>query len=224
MILEPLVHELDQRNLALDDFRLVVHRLLDKQVIYRAESHIEAEIYDLYVRMDDLVTEYLQTIGITVIINKTTHFIIAYPPGSNVPGVHTEKTDTHALQRRIRGDEAGLLITLRLLYEEKLREGEIDENGCVFVPLETIFTRYHSILKREMPAVESDRKAIFSTLRQLRVIEYGDVSDADQWIGIREVVLNFTLQGVIDALDAVTGGTDHPVENGLKTENGHKKV
>jgi hypothetical protein len=201
MILEPLEHELENRNLALADFRRVILRLLDKQVIYRPESNVEAEIYDLYLRMEDLVTEYLALIGITISENKNLCFVIAYPPGSDIPGVHTEDMGDNALQRRIRADEAGLMITLRLLYEENIREGEIDEKGRAYVPLETVFTRYHSIVKREMPNSESERRSLFSTLKQLRIVEFKDVTDPEQWIGIREVILHFTLEGVIQALN-----------------------
>lgn len=201
MIIEGIMHELDNRNLSIADYRRVILRLLDKQVIYRLESNTEAEIYDLYVRMEDIVNEYLDVIGITVVSNINLHFVIAYPPGSNIPGVHAEDIGENALQRRIRGDEAGLMITLRLLYEEKIREGEIDENGRAFVSLETVFTRYHSIVKREMPMSETERRSLFGTLKQLRIIEYSDLTNPEQWIGIREVILHFTLDGVIQVLN-----------------------
>jgi hypothetical protein len=201
MIVEPLEHELENRSLSLADFRRVILRLLDKQVIYRPETNVEAEIYDLYLRMEDLVTEYLALIGITIFGNKNLCFVIAYPPGSDIPGVHTEDMGESALQRRIRADEAGLMITLRLLYEEKIREGAIDEKGRAYVPLETVFTRYHSIVKREMPGAEAERRSMFATLKQLRIAEFNDVTDPEQWIGIREVILHFTLDGVIQALN-----------------------
>jgi hypothetical protein len=105
-----------------------------------------------------------------------------------------------ALQRRIHADEAGLMITLRLLYEEKIREGDIDEQGCVFVPLETVFTRYLSITKKEMPAAEAERRSLFNALKQLRIITYSDLAGAEQWIGIREIIMHFTLNGIVEAL------------------------
>lgn len=195
-----LEQELENRNLGMAEFRAVLLRLLDKQVIYRPESQVESELYDLFVRMRDLVETYLGILGITVFFNPQLNFVIAYPPGSDIPGVRSGDPGQSALQRRIHADEAGLMITLRLLYEEKIREGEIDEQGCVYVPLETVFTRYLSITKKEMPAAESERRSLFNTLKQLRLVAYSDLEGAEQWIGIREIIMHFTFNGIVEAL------------------------
>ena len=211
MVSEALLHALAERDLSVGEFKQVVLRLLDKQVIYRRESMIESELYDLYVRMEAIVNEYLGIIGIRVVHHGDLNYIIAYPPGSSIPGVYTEEGCEQALQRRIHIEEAGLLITFRLLYEEKIREGEIDEHGAAYVSLETVFTRYHSIMKREMPSAESERRSLFYTLRRLRIITYNDLATPDQWIGIREVILHFTLEGMIHAVDTTeTEGEDIP--------------
>lgn len=212
MIIDILTQELENRNLSPADFKAVVQRLLDRQVIYRHESNIEADLYDRFIRMEDLVNDYLSVIGITVVSTPKLNFVIAYPPGSDIPGTHTQDTGDDALQRRIKADEAGLMITLRLLYEEKIREGEISDNGCVHVPLETIFTRFASITKKEMPSAENERRSLFNTLKQLRIVEYKDLTNPDQWVGIREIVLYFTLDGVIEAIDMI------------ETENGDPAV
>jgi hypothetical protein len=201
-----LAQELENRNLGMAEFRAVLLRLLDKQVIYRHESQVEAELYDLFVRLQDVVETYLGILGITVFCNPQLNFVIAYPPGSDIPGGVDGDPAQTALQRRIHADEAGLMITLRLLYEEKIREGEIDEQGCVFVPLETVFTRYLSITKKEMPAAESERRSLFNTLKQLRLVKYSDLAGAEQWIGIREIIMHFTLNGVVAALEARENG------------------
>ncbi len=196
-----LAQELENRNLGMAEFRAVLLRLLDKQVIYRHESQVEAELYDLFIRLQDLVEAYLGILGITVFCNPQLNFVIAYPPGSDIPGLVNGDASQTALQRRIHADEAGLLITLRLLYEEKIREGEIDEQGCVYVPLETVFTRYLSITKKEMPSAESERRSLFNTLKQLRIVKYADLTGVEQWIGIREIIMHFTLNGIVAALE-----------------------
>lgn len=195
-----LEQELENRNLGMAEFRMVLLRLLDKQVIYRHESQVEAELYDLFVRMQAVVEAYLGVLGITVFFNPQLNFVIAYPPGSDIPGVQSGDSGQTALQRRIHADEVGLMITLRLLYEEKIREGEIDEQGCVYVPLETVFTRYLSITKKEMPTAESERRSLFNALKQLRLVAYSDLDGAEQWIGIREIIMHFTLNGIVEAL------------------------
>lgn len=195
-----LGQELENRDLLPADLRAVLLRLLDKQVIYRSESKVESQLYDLFVRMEDIVEQYLSVIGITVFCNTELNFVIAYPPGSDIPGIQDGSGEHRALQRRIRADEAGLMVTLRLLYEEKIREGDIDEKGCVYVPLETVFTRYLSITKKEMPTAEADRRSLFNTLKQLRLVDYTDLSGIDKWIGIREIIMHFTMSGIGEAL------------------------
>lgn len=201
-----LAQELENRNLGMSELQAVLLRLLDKQVIYRHESQVEAELYDLFLRLQDVVETYLGILGITVFCNAQLNFVIAYPPGSDIPGGSNGDPAQTALQRRIHADEAGLMLTLRLLYEEKIREGEIDAQGCVFVPLETVFTRYLSITKKEMPTAESERRSLFNTLKQLRLVTYSDLADAEQWIGIREIIMHFTLNGIVTALEARANG------------------
>jgi Domain of unknown function (DUF4194) len=225
-----LAQELENRNLGMAEFRAVLLRLLDKQVIYRNESQVEAELYDLFVRMQVVVETYLGILGIKVFCNPELTFVIAYPPGSDIPGMGDGETGQTTLQRRIHADEAGLMITLRLLYEEKIREGEIDEKGCVFVPLETVFTRYLSITKKEMPAAEAERRSLFNTLKQLRLVEYTDLTGAEQWIGIREIIMHFTLSGIVEAVSDLEErqpgeeDVDRSESDSAKTEDPDREV
>jgi len=181
-------------------FEFMEKRFMPDMFVRFSRDSVEAELYDLFVRTQDVVEAFLGVLGITVFWNPQLNFIIADPPGSDIPGVECGDPGQAALQRRIHADEAGLLIPLRLLYEEKILEGEIDEQGCVFVPLETVFTRYSSITKKEMPAAEAERRSLFQTLKQLRLVAYSDLTGPDQWIGIREIIMHFTLNGVVDAL------------------------
>jgi hypothetical protein len=117
-----LAQELENRNLGMAESRAVLLRLLDKQVIYRHESQVEAELYDLFVRLQDVVETYL------------------------------------------------------------------------------------SITKKEMPAAESERRSLFNTLKQLRLVKYSDLAGTEQWIGIREIIMHFTLNGIVAALEARENG------------------
>jgi len=202
LFLENLEHALNERDVSLNDFREVAYRLLERQVIYRPESTAESVAYDMYLRIEDLLQEYFAVLSIHLIHNPGLNLIVAYPPGSQIPG-HKDSDAKPALQKRIRADEAGMLVLLRLLYEEKLREGNIAEDGTAFVSLEDINTRYNTLLKRSLPKSDSERQRLFSTLKKLRVLQYEDLSNYEKWIGIREVILHFTMEGVIKALDEV---------------------
>jgi len=200
--LEDVEHALQERDLSVTEFRDVAYRLLERQVIYRPESTAESVLYDMYLRIEDILQEYFSVLGIHLVHNSTLNLIVAYPPGAQIPG-HKDSEAKPALQKRIRAEEAGLMVLLRLLYEEKLREGSINEFGTAFVSLEDINTRYNTLLKRSLPKSETERLRLFGTLKKLRIIEYDDLSNYEKWLGIREVILHFTMQGVIQALDDI---------------------
>lgn len=201
-LLESVETALQERDLSLNDLREVAYRLLERQVIYRPESAAESMLYDKYLRLEDILQDYLAVIGIHLVHNPGLNLIVAYPPGSQIPG-HRDSVDPPALQKRVRAEEAAMMVLLRLLYEEKLREGNINEFGTAFVSLEDINTRYNTLLKRSLPKSDTERQRLFGTLKKLRILEYEDLSSYEKWLGIREVILHFTLEGVINALDSL---------------------
>lgn len=201
-LLENIESALSERSLNLKDLREVAYRLLEKQVIYRRESTAESIVYDKYLRLEDILQDYFSILGIHLVHSPGLNLIVAYPPGSQIPG-HQDSEEIPALQKRVRAEEAGLMVLLRLLYEEKLREGNVNEDSTAFVSLEDINTRYNTLLKRSLPKSVNDRIRLFGTLKKLRIIEYDDVSSYEKWVGIREVILHFTLDGVVKALDEV---------------------
>ena len=211
-LFENLESALSERSLQLRDFREVAYRLLEKQVIYRSESSAESVVYDKYLRLEDLLKDYFAILGIHLVHNPELNFIVAYPPGSQIPG-YPDSADEAALQRRVRAEESGLMLLLRLLYEEKLREGAVNEYRCAYVSLENINTRYNTLFKRSLPKSENDRSKLFGTLKKLRIVEYEDVSTYEKWVGIRETILHFTLKGVVDALDVIAPQDEESIES-----------
>ncbi len=196
--------ELARRNIDLQQFQKVLHRLLEKQIIYRNESQVETELYDLFLRIQDLLEEYLQVLGISVVHHDQAHYVIIYPPGSEIPGFVDDGLEA-ALQKKTSNNESILLLTLRLLFEEGLRAGDITDEGVVRVPLETVFTRYRAISKMDMPTNEGDRRQLFSSIKQLRVLEFTDLTSQESLINIRDTILCFTLEGFTKAINEVTG-------------------
>ena len=203
MISRTLQTLLDEKDLSLKDFQRVVLRLLDRQVVCRGDSERDTECYDLYVRMEELILDYLGVLGIHCFRNDAGGYLIAYPPGSEIPGIALEDAAEAALQKRVSANEAALLLTLRLLFEEQLRAGDMNEEGYVYVQKEAIYTRFVSLTKREMPTTESERRELFAAMKRLKILKFNDLDSEDAWVGIREIILNFTLDGVVKALDGL---------------------
>ena len=53
-----LQEQLEKHNLNLDNWRELVQRLLDYGVLCRDDSQVEAELYDRFVRIHELVNDY----------------------------------------------------------------------------------------------------------------------------------------------------------------------
>jgi hypothetical protein len=84
-----------------------------------------------------------------------------------------------------------------------LREGQVDERGCVLIPLESIAISYQNLLKRSLPDSQGERKNMFKRLKQLRLIDFNsefDLDTADNWISIQPSITSFVNAEVLTAL------------------------
>ena len=135
--------QLEKAGISLRDFSEVLMRLLDYGVICRDESQIEQQLYDRYLRIDELVQDYLQLIGMRVLHDRRFCFLRVIPPGAVVPGMAEDVGFEHsqAFRVRLNQHEVALTLVLRAQYDKALREGAVDEQGCVMVPLEALVLR-----------------------------------------------------------------------------------
>ncbi|WP_206020026.1 DUF4194 domain-containing protein [Pseudomaricurvus alkylphenolicus] len=194
--LQQLVAEhLQEENLQLDDWRELITRLLDYGVLCRDESQVEAELYDRFLRVETLVDDYLSLMGVRLHHDNRFQYLRLIPPGARVPGLDDE-TDTPfngGLRTRLGQHEVAVLLALRAQYDNSLREGQVDESGCVALSLESLALGLKNLLGRSLPEYLQDRKQVFSRLRQLRVIRFGgdaDLASADTWIKVRPMILH----------------------------------
>ncbi|MCW8882672.1 MAG: DUF4194 domain-containing protein, partial [Sedimenticola sp.] len=87
MLTECLVESLEQEGVGLQEFRELCIRLLNYGVLCRAENQTEQQLYDRFVRIESLVEEYLNVIGITLFHDRRFAYLRLYPPGAQVPGM-----------------------------------------------------------------------------------------------------------------------------------------
>ena len=212
---------LEKSGLSLRDFSELLMRLLDYGVICRDESQIEQHLYDRYLRTEELVQDYLQLIGLRILHDRRFCFLRVVPPGATVPGMEQEPGHEHsqAFRLRLNQNEVALTLVLRAQYDKALREGAVDEHGCVMVSLETLGIAMQNLLKRTLPDQLTERKQLFRRLRQLRLVNFSSddqLSDGDTWLRVRPMIMSYVSDDVLSTLlgdkaDATTA-TDAPFE------------
>lgn len=212
-----MFHELDQRleqeGFSRNDYSELLIRLLDYGVICRDESQIEQQLYDRYLRLEAPVTEYLNMIGVQVQHDKRFNYVRLFPPGAEVPGLDNsgEGPFNGGFRVRLNQQEVALVLVLRSLYDRALREGQVDDHGCVLASLENISITLRNLLKRTLPEGITERKQLFRRLRQLRLIQLSQedaLDSGDFWVRIRPMIMSYVSD---DVLSALLAGVD-PVE------------
>lgn len=230
-MLQFIEQKLEKEGLESREFSELLIRLLDYGVICRDESQIEQQLYDRYLRLEEMVADYLQLIGVRVQHDKRFQFIRLYPPGSQIPGVQDEQSmiQSPGLRMRLNQNEVALILVLRAQYDKALREGQVDEQGCVMVSLESLSIAIKNLLKRTLPENMTERKQLFRRLKQLRLIQISNeerLDDGDMWMRIRPMIMSYVSEQVLADLvetevetDVETEAAESPVSGApMKTE------
>ncbi|MHA7879359.1 MAG: DUF4194 domain-containing protein [Saccharospirillum sp.] len=200
--LEPL---LEKEGFSRSDYSELLIRLLDYGVICRDESQIEQQLYDRFMRLEQPVRDYLELVGIQVQHDRRFHFVRLFPPGAEVPGLDNpaEGPFNGGFRVRLNQQEVALVLVLRSLYDRALREGKVDDNGCVLASLENISIALRNLLKRSLPEGVTERKQLFRRLRQLRLIQLNQeeaLDSGDFWVRIRPMIMSYVSDDVLSAL------------------------
>jgi len=194
-------------------------RLLNYGVLTRDQSQTERELYDRFVRIEEIASEALRLYGIEPYHDRRFEYVRLYPPGSSTPGM--DQAEEHAfggsLRVRPSQHEVATILVLRAQYDKAVREGKLDEHGYATEPLEAISLAIKNWLNRSLPEKATERREIFKRLRQLRLIDYREEEDLEQaeaWVRIHPMIVDFVGS---DAIAALT-------PNGTQGEQGEHNV
>lgn len=206
MLTDYLTERLEKAGLTLGEYQELCLRLLNYGVLCRDESHVEQQLYDRYVRIPELVDDYLRIVGIQVFHDRRFAYVRLYPPGTQVPGMEDVEQSAFAsgLRARLRQDEVALLLVLRQLYDKALREGQLDDGGFVTESIESIGIAMRNQLGRPLPEKLTERKRVFERLRKLRLIQYRQEQDLDTGeagLKIHPMIVAFVSEDALVALN-----------------------
>lgn len=204
-MLHEIERALEKEGLNQKEYSELLVRLLDYGVICRDESQVEQALYDRYVRIEELIGEYLSVLGIRIQHDRRFQFVRLYPPGAQVPGMEEDQefSGSPSFRQRLNQNEVALILVLRAQYDKALREGAVDEQGCVMVSFEGLSIAMKNLLKRSLPENVTERKAMFRKLRQMRLIQLQNedsVEDGDVWMRIRPMIMSYVSDQVLTEL------------------------
>ena len=218
---ETIEQHLERENLNLGEFQELLIRLLNYGVLCRGESLTEQTLYDRFLRIEDLVREYLRLLDIRLYHDERFEYVRLYPPGSEVPGMEDalENAYSGSLRNRLTQQETALVLVLRAQYDKALHEGQVDEYGFVNESLEALSIAMKNLLGRALPDKVTERKRLFQRLRQLRLIQYRqdeDIDSGEAWIKIHPMIVSFVSDQVLESLQGEAG--DAPLEEDSRVE------
>jgi hypothetical protein len=218
-----LEQRLESAGVALEDFRSLLIRLVNYGVLERAQSQTEREIYDRFIRVEELTAEVLALYGIVLHHDRRFEYVRLYPPGSRTPGMDQaeEQAFNGSLRARLSQNEVALILVLRAQYDKAVREAKIDENGFAIEPMEAISLAMKNWLNRSLPEKSTERRRVFQRLRQLRLIDYRSDEELEQseaWLRIHPMIVDFVSVDAVEAArnagqagaGASAGGEDVP--------------
>jgi hypothetical protein len=217
MLTDTLIQHLEKSGISWEEYQELCLRLLNFGVLCRDESQVEQQLYDRYIRVADLVDEYLAVVGIQVFHDRRFAYLRLYPPGAQVPGMDDapDNAFSSGLRTRLKQDEVALLLVLRQQYDKALREGQVDDAGFVTESIESIGIAMRNLLGRSLPEKLTDRKRVFERLRKLRLIKYRHEDDlviGEAGLKIHPMIVAFVSEDAIAALDETLPEDAQPEE------------
>ncbi|MDX1695538.1 MAG: DUF4194 domain-containing protein, partial [Ketobacteraceae bacterium] len=205
-ITEQLEKNLAAKGYQPQEFSELLLRLLDYGVLCRDESNIEEQLYDRFLVLEDLVADYLAPLHLRIQHDRRFCFVRLFPPGARVPGMADENDApfNSGLRASLNQQEVATVLVLRAEYDKALREGQVDDQGCVTLSLEALNIAMRNLLKRSLPDRKTERANLFRRLRQLRLIQFSvdaELDSGDAWLRIRPTITSFVNETVLNQIN-----------------------
>ncbi|WLD59259.1 DUF4194 domain-containing protein [Salinispirillum sp. LH 10-3-1] len=204
-MLEALQQQLDAVGITMDEFSELTVRLLEYGILSRDESQVEQQLYDRFARCESLVSDYFSVMHIRFLHDRQFEYVRLYPPGADIPGQPSVEQSAGAqLRNRLTQQEVALVLVLRTLYDQGLREARLDEQGVVATTVENVGITLRNLLGRQLPENITERRQLWRRLRQWRLIRMAEdavMETADAVIQIRPTIVSLVSDSVLQQLD-----------------------
>jgi hypothetical protein len=183
---------LKQARISGEGFREAVYRLLEYGAVVAADTQPERRIYDTVIRGFSLFDNYLRRMGCRLYHDRQLEYLRLYPPGARIPGVEDDGLPSEGLRERLSQIEATTLLVLRFLYDQKLGEGQVDDDQEAAVQLDELTSLMSTALDLTLSTNLSERRQILRRLQRLKAIRVdpdADLQSPENWLFIRPMIL-----------------------------------
>lgn len=189
----------EEENLTMDDFKQLATYLLEKGVIAREDSSFEESLYDKYVRVQNVIEDYFAVIDVQVYHDERTGIVRLFAPASRTPDNINGEDVNRSLAMKLDSEESAYLLALAIIYDQKLREGNILDDASVEIDLDIFNTTLASNLGFSPTESKKDRKDALSTLKKLKAVQFTDgvFEDEDKPLIIRHHIKDLVLDNMI---------------------------
>ena len=208
-------------NITMERFRELLGRLLAYGVLVRDEDRTEQLFYDDARRVEQALVEYFEIAGLLLHHNIDAQYFRLYAPGAVVDGLPEDPNPpVPSLRARLSVDFVAAALALRFVYQEKLNQGLLDDNGEALVSFEDLAAAMVTQLKRSLPAGQGDKLALLAELKRHRLLRYSpgfSVADADAVLAIRPLILGVVSNESLAA--ALEGDVDEQALSEAATAN-----
>ena len=206
-----LREKLAEANLTTERFREIATRLLSYGALVRDEDRTEQLLYDDARRLESLLSEYFEIVGMLLYHDINAQFFRLYAPGAVVDGLPEDPfAPVPSLKARVSVDFVAAALALRFLYQGKLDQGLIDTQAEALISFEDLAVTLQSQLKRQLPESNGERISLLAELKRHRLLRYQStfsVTDEDAYLAIRPTILgvvsNEALAAALDADGAI---------------------
>lgn len=130
-------------------FEEAAYRIIAEQVIYHAEKSSRA-IYWIIEQYEKDFRDALDQVGVNLSVNREKRYVVALP--------------RHGAQYKAPMSATLIALVLRRLYDEFARQGNMTDDGEVFIDLIDFDEKFRLITNRDLPA----RTDFEQTMRLLR--------------------------------------------------------
>jgi len=215
---------LRQARIMGEGFREAVHRLLERGAVVAGDSQPERRVYDTVTRAFPLFDNYLRQMGCRLYRERQLEYLRLYPPGARIPGMEDDGLPAEGLRERLPAAEAAILLALRLLYEQKLLEGHVNDDQEAPVQLDEVASLMSTALKQSLPGNVTERRQGLRRLQRLKAIRVdpeADLQSPENWLFVRPMILTLVSPEWIEAanrrldvmLDAEGDGADEEADD-----------
>jgi len=183
----------------IETFADVTNYLLERGVIVRGDTELETKLYDYYATFNQHIESFFAIMRVQVYHNEEQQSIRIFAPASKTPYEVDGREVTNNFTYKLSSEESAYLLSLAIIYDQKLRSGTVMDDYSVEVEQEEFNTSLASNLGYVPTDNKTERKEALKTLKKLKVVDFSDnvFEDIDKVLIIRKHIKDLVRDSMI---------------------------